>query len=89
MPANPYQIAAIDLTAESNLILVAFTDAQAELNSQGAPEAVFLEIGYVGGKIIRNWDNAQVNSLSAAEQFRLYPQLGGLFNLAMRKLLYP
>lgn len=89
MPANPYQIAAIDLISESNLILVAFTDAQTELNSQGAPEAIFLEIGYVGGKIVRNWDGSQVNTLSAAEQYRLYSQLGGLFNLAMRKLLYP
>lgn len=84
-----YATIASDLTAESTDILAAFTDARIELNTQGAPNAIFLEIGYISGKILRMWDGDQVVSLSNAEQLRLYPQLGGLFNLAMRNLLYP
>ena len=84
-----YSTIATDLTAQSVDILDAFGDAQTELQSQSAPETYFLEIGFIGGKIQRVWDGQQITSLSSAEQLRLYPQLGGLFNLAIRNLLYP
>ena len=87
--ANPYPLMAVNLTSQSVDVLAAFTDARVELNSQGAPDAYFLEIGYVSGKILRLWDGNQVSALTRAEQWQLYPQLGGLFNLAMRNLLYP
>ena len=89
MPANPYVTAAANLTAQSVDVLAAFADATAELNAQGAPETFFLDICFSGGKILRNFDFNQVNGLSSAEQWRLYQQLGGLFNLAMRNKLYP
>jgi hypothetical protein len=84
-----YATIATDLTAESVDILAAWDDARAELITQGAPDTYFLEINFTGGRVRRTFDNAAVNSLSQAEQLRLYPQLGGLFNLAMRNLLYP
>lgn len=76
------------LTSQSVFVLSAFTDASAELNAQGCADTYFLEIAFQGGKIVRNWDGSQVNSLSTEEQWRLYPQLSGLFNLAMNNLLY-
>jgi hypothetical protein len=84
-----YSTIASDLTAESVDILAAFTAAQIELATQGAPVTYFLEIYWDTGRIKRIFDDARVDSLPAAEQLRLYPQLGGLFNLAMRNLLYP
>ena len=84
-----YATIAADLTAESVDILAAWNDARAELITQGAPETYFLEIYFDTSRIKRTFDGAAVNSLSQAEQLRLYPQLGGLFNLAMRNLLYP
>ena len=91
MPANPYSTIAINLTTEHNDIIASWSNAETELAAQGAPQAEFLEIKWDGGggKIRRVFDNAPMTSLSEAEQFRLYPQLGGLFNLAMRTLLYP
>jgi hypothetical protein len=84
-----YSTIASDLTAESVDILAAFAAARAELNTQGAPVTYFLELDYDGSRIRRTFDGAAVPDLSSAEQLRLYPQLGGLFNLAMRNLLYP
>jgi hypothetical protein len=84
-----YATIASDLTSESVDILAAFTDAQAELGTKGAPDTYFLEINFSSSRVRRNLDNARVDGLSQAEQLRLYPQLGGLFNLAMRNLLYP
>jgi len=84
-----YSTIASDLTAESVDILAAFTAAQAELITQGAPTTYFLEIYFDTSRIKRVFDDARVDTLSEAEQLRLYPQLGGLFNLAMRNLLYP
>lgn len=89
MPANPYTIAAADLITESSDVLSAFSFAESELSAQGCPETYFLEINYSGGKINRIWDGNQVSGLSQAEQWRLYQQLGGLFNLAMRNKIYP
>jgi len=84
-----YATIAADLTAESVDILAAWDDARTELITQGAPQTYFLEIYFDTSRIKRTFDGAAVNSLSQAEQLRLYPQLGGLFNLAMRNLLYP
>ena len=87
---NPYPTIATNLTTESTDILAAFTDAATELASQGAPQTLFLEIEWTGAtRIVRIFDGVNVAALSQAEQLRLYPQLGGLFNLAMRNLLYP
>ena len=86
---NPYPTIATNLTAQSVDVLAAFTNAQAELGAQGCADATFLEIGYLAGKIVRLWDGAQINSLTPGEQWNFYPQLGGLFNLAMNNKLYP
>jgi hypothetical protein len=88
-PANPYPTIYTELAQESLDASAAFLNAQTELNTQAAPDVYFLELIYTGGKIFRAWDSAQVTSLAPAEQFRLLPQLGGLFNLAMRNLLNP
>ncbi len=84
-----YGTIASDLTAESVDILSAFADARTELITQGAGDTYFLEINFTSGRIKRTFDDVEVISLPQAEQLRLYPQLGGLFNLAMRNLLYP
>ncbi len=84
-----YATIAGQLTAESVDILSAFADARTELITQGAGDTYFLEINYTSSRIKRTFDDVEVISLSDAEQLRLYPQLGGLFNLAMRNLLYP
>lgn len=63
--------------------------AQSELGTQGAPDTIFLELNYSGGKILRLWDGSQVNGLPQSEQLRLYPQLNGLFKKAMLALLMP
>lgn len=89
MPSNEFQNYTTDLQAQANLILAAFTNAQAELASQSAPNTVFLEIAYNSGKIIRLYDNAQVITLPDSEQARLYPQLKGLFKLAINAVLLP
>lgn len=84
-----YATIAGQLTAESVDIFAAWGDARSELVTQGAPDTYFLEINFSGGRIKRTFDDIQVDSLPLSEQYRLYPQLGGLFNLAMRNLLYP
>jgi hypothetical protein len=86
---NPYSIIYADLAQESLVASAAFSQAETELNNQGAPPTCFLELTFDGAKINRSWDNQQVASLPPNEQFRLYSQLGGLFNLAMRTLLNP
>lgn len=88
-PANPYPTIYADLAQESLDASAAFANAQAELGTQGATDVYFLELVFEGGKIKRAWDGAQVLGLDPAEQFRLWYQLGGLFNLAMRNLLNP
>lgn len=86
---NPYPTIATNLTAESVDVLAAFTDAAGELANQGAPPIGFLELQYDGSRIVRAWDGTRVDTLPQSEQYRLYPQLGGLFNASMRALLYP
>jgi hypothetical protein len=90
MPANPYTQIATNLTTEESNILASWGFAEAELASQSAPATAFLEIQWDGTTAIsRVFDNAQISTLAQSEQLRLYPQLGGLFNLAMRNKLYP
>jgi hypothetical protein len=90
MPANPYPQIATNLTTEESNIIASWGFAEAELTSQAAPATEFLEIRWDGGtSIVRVFDSVSVSTLSQSEQLRLYPQLGGLFNLAMRNLLYP
>jgi len=89
MPANPYPTIATNLTTEESNITSAWGFAETELTSQGAPQTGFLEITWTTTNIVRAFDGAQVSTLAQSEQLRLYPQLGGLFNLAMRNLLYP
>jgi hypothetical protein len=88
-PNNPFPTIANDLAQESLDVLAAFSNAETELVGQGAQPATFLELAFDGTYINRIFDNAQVLTLSDSEQLRLYPQLFGLFNLAMRNKLYP
>jgi len=86
---NPYVDITAALNNEQAVILAAFNNAEAELAANSAPQTGFLEIYWDGIRILRLYDSSQVSSLPASEQYRLYPQLGGLFNAAMRALLYP
>lgn len=89
-PVNPFPTIALDLSQEALDILAAFTNAETELSTHSAPSVGFLELNYNGGgSIVRAFDSVQVSSLPDSEQLRLYPQLGGLFNAAMRAVLYP
>ena len=88
-PANPYPTIYTDLAQESLDASAAFSNAEAEMGTQGAPATCFLELKWNGIRIVRSWDDSRVSSLPPNEQFRLYRQLGGLFNLAMRTLLNP
>lgn len=89
-PVNPFPNIALDLGQEQLDVLAAFTNAETELLSYAAPQIGFLELQYSGsGSILRAYDGLQVSSLQQSEQYRLHAQLGGLFNAAMRALLYP
>lgn len=89
-PVNPFPNIFLDLNQEALDVLAAFTNAETELVSNSAPFIGFLELQYNGsGSILRAWDGTQVSLLPDSEQYRLYAQLGGLFNAAMRALLYP
>lgn len=89
MPSFPYSDYATDLTAQATQIAAGWADAATVLTANGAPDTAFLEIGYRGGKILRLWDGIQVTSLPASERERLFPQLAGLFKLAMNNVLLP
>ena len=89
MPSFPYTGYATDLTTEATQIAGGWADAQTVLGANGAPDTAFLEIAYQGGKILRLWDGIQVTSLPASERERLFPQLAGLFKLAMNNVLLP
>lgn len=89
MPTFPYTDYATDLTAQALQITGGWSDAQSVLSSNGAPDTIFLEIGFVAGKIVRMWDGAQLTALNPNEQERLFPQLAGLFKLAMNNALLP
>jgi len=71
-------------------IVNAFDLAQTTMAEQGCDATAFLEIKYDGGGQIRRiWDDSVVQSLSERERLRLFPQLNGLFKLAMNNRLYP
>lgn len=89
MPSYPYTGYVTDLTAQALQIVGGWGDAQTVLGANSAPDTAFLEIGYQGGKIVRLWDGIQVTSLPASEQERLFPQLAGLFKLAINSVLLP
>jgi hypothetical protein len=89
MPYFPFADYVTALQDEQTAIQGEWTDAQTVLNSNGAPDTVYLEIKFEGGKIVRTSDGAQVSSLPDSEKLRLNPQLNGLFKLAMHNLLLP
>ena len=83
MPASQYQVKLTRLNDyATNDVTGAFTDAQTELSTIGAPQVQYLEIFFDGSKIYRAWDSQRVDGLSLSEQLRLYPQLDGLFKKA-------
>jgi hypothetical protein len=89
MPVNEFIAISANLTTEETTILDSWGDAESQLSTSSAPSTAFLEIQWDGSRITRVFDGVQVSSLGRSEQLRLYPQLGGLFNLAIRNLLYP
>lgn len=72
----------------NNDILIAFTNARAELQNISAPTVYYLEL-YYDGKVRRAYDGTDVETLSLSEQYRLYWQLDGLFKKAFNALTYP
>ena len=78
------------VTIHDTYVVNAFQQAQDELNNLSCDATAFLEIKYDGGGQIRRiWDDAVVQSLSERERLRLFPQLNGLFKLAINNRLYP
>jgi hypothetical protein len=89
-PSNPYPSQYGLLVDEQTSILQAFANAEAQLSITTTSAPVnFLEIYFDGTNILRRSDGQLVTSLSQAEQYRLYKQLGGLFNASNRLTLYP
>jgi hypothetical protein len=71
-------------------VVNAFQQAQDELSNLSCDPTAFLEIKYDGGGNIRRiWDDSVVQSLSERERLRLFPQLNGLFKLAVNNKIYP
>jgi hypothetical protein len=92
MAFNPYHdIYRPELvTIHDTYVVNAFQQAQDELNNLSCDPTAFLEIKYDGGGNIRRiWDDQIVQSLSERERLRLFPQLNGLFKLAINNRLYP
>lgn len=90
MPANPYDIFRDQLIDIHDTVVVnAFDNAATTLNAYGCDQTAFLELYFDGTKIVRIWDSTNVSSLPERERLRLYPQLNGLFKLAMNNKLYP
>jgi hypothetical protein len=78
------------VTIHDTYVVNAFQQAQDELNNLSCDQTAFLEIKYDGGGNIRRiWDDQVVQSLSERERLRLFPQLNGLFKLAINNRLYP
>jgi hypothetical protein len=88
---NPYQdIYKPELiTIHDTYVVNAFQQAQDDLVNFGCDPAAFLEIKFDGSKIRRIWDDQEVQTLSERERLRLFPQLNGLFKLAINNKLYP
>jgi len=92
MAANPYHdIYRPELiTIHDAYVVNAFQQAQDQLLDNSCDPTAFLEIKYDGGgRIRRIWDDQVVQSLSERERLRLFPQLNGLFKLAINNRLYP
>jgi hypothetical protein len=78
------------ITIHDTYVVNAFQQAQDELAAYSCDATSFLEIYYDGGASIKRiWDGQDVQSLSERERLRLFPQLNGLFKLAMNNRLYP
>ena len=78
------------VTIHDTYVVNAFQQAQDEMNTLSCDQTAFLEIKYDGGGQIRRiWDDSPVQSLSERERLRLFPQLNGLFKLAINNRLYP
>lgn len=88
-PGNPYPSRYSLLVDEQTAILQAFANAEAQLFSTTSSPVYFLELQFDGTNIFRRSDGASVTSLPQSEQYRLFKQLGGLFNAANRITLYP
>ena len=92
MAFNPYHgIYKPELvTIHDTYVVNAFDQAGSVMNDTGCDLTAFLEIWYDGGGNVRRiWDDAIVQSLSERERLRLFPQLNGLFKLAVNNILYP
>jgi hypothetical protein len=77
------------ITIHDTYVVNAFQQAQDELNNLSCEPTAFLEIKYLEGQIRRIWDDSVVQNLSERERLRLFPQLNGLFKLAINNRLYP
>jgi len=88
---NPYHDTYLPklVSIHDTYVVNAFQQAQEQLNDLSCAPTAFLEIYYEGGRIRRIWDNLEVQSLSQRERLRLFPQLNGLFKLAVNNLIYP
>ena len=91
MAFNPYQDTYKPslINTHDKYVVNAFNQAQNELTSFGCDNVAFLEIKFDGSQIVRIWDSTIVQSLPERERLRLFPQLNGLFKLAMNNKLYP
>ena len=69
-------------------VINAFAQAQDILNSEGVPPTSYREIYYFEGRIKRHSDDADITSLSQAQQLHYYGQLDQLFKLAYNNLIY-
>lgn len=76
-------------TIHDTYVVDAFEKAQNDLVDFGCDVAAFLEIKFDGNKIQRIWDGQEVQTLPERERLRLFPQLNGLFKLAINNKLYP
>lgn len=89
MPTFPYTQWASDLVNQETQIEDGWADAETVLASNSAPDTAFLELGWQGGKIIWLYNNAQVSTLAPSDRERLFPQLAGLFKMAINNALLP
>ena len=90
MVFNPYHdVYNPELLLEYNGITAAWSQAETELQNLGAPASYFLEMYWDGSKIKRIFDDTQVSTLPLKDQLHLYPQLNGLYALAVRNYYFP
>jgi hypothetical protein len=91
MAFNPYneKYRPALINIHDTYVVNAFQQAGDAMNEQGCDQTAFLELRYIEGQIRRIWDDAFVQSLPERERLRLFPQLNGLFKLAMNNRFYP